>query len=344
MDFFEKDIFQFSWEFENISMLWWLFLIPLAVGLYVFYKHFHHPNVKFSYTNDIESLNTNYKFWKHLLFGMQMAGLAFFIMALAGPIDKADEKSFEKKFQEGIDIVIAIDVSTSMLARDFKPDRITVAKEKAIEFINDRVSDRIGLSVYEGESYLKVPITTDHKYLKDAIEELVPGNLANGTAIGLGLGTAVNGLIDDTTTKSKVIILLTDGVNNQGSIAPLEAAKIAQTYGITVYTIGIGSNNEKAPFPVQTLIGKTIQYMPVKLDEEVLKEIASITGGKYFRATSEESLASIYKEIDQMEKSKIKVLDFKVEPPYRFHVFVILGMLLFFLPIIINKIFLRSIA
>lgn len=341
---FEKDIFQWSWTFESPVMFWWLLVIPVCVATYMFYKHYHHPKVNFSHTNDLIDLSSSYEIWKHILFGMQMIGIAFLITALAGPIDKKAAESFEQKFTQGIDIVITLDISASMLARDFDPDRLSVSKEKAIEFINARVSDRIGLAVYEGESYMKVPVTTDHNYVTAAINELEPGKMQGGTAIGLGLGTAINGLLDSD-AKSKVIILLTDGVNNQGSIEPKEAAKIAETYGIKVYTIGVGSNQKEALIPVKDIFGRTVlQKMPVELDEESLKEIANITGGQYFRASSEEKMSTIYKEIDKLEKTNIKVLDFKVEPPYRFHIFVIIGTFLFFLPVILKKSLFRAIV
>jgi Ca-activated chloride channel family protein len=216
---------------------------------------------------------------------------------------------------EGIDIMLVQDISGSMLSRDFKPDRIEAAKNIATEFISGRPYDRIGLVVFSGESFTQCPLTTDHAVLINLLREIQSGMIEDGTAIGMGLATAVN-RIKDSPSKSKVIILLTDGVNNKGEIAPATAADIAKTFGIRVYTIGVGTQG-MAPYPVQTPYGVQYQDMPVEIDEGILQQISQTTGGKYFRATDNDSLEKIYKEIDKLEKSKIDVLQFsKKEEKY----------------------------
>ena len=209
---------------------------------------------------------------------------------------------------EGIDIVLTLDISGSMLARDFRPDRLEASKNVATEFISGRPYDRMGLVVFSGESFTQCPLTTDHAVLINLLREIQSGMIEDGTAIGMGLATAVN-RIKDSEAKSKVIILLTDGVNNRGEIAPATAAGIAKTYGIRVYTIGVGTQG-MAPYPVNTPFGIQYQDMPVEIDEAILKEISETTGGKYFRATDNDKLVQVYNEIDKLEKSKIDVRQF----------------------------------
>ena len=228
-------------------------------------------------------------------------------MAIARP---RDSKNFEKVDTEGIDIVLDMDVSTSMLARDFKPDRIGAAKDIAIEFIASRPTDRIGIVVFAGESYTQCPVTTDRITLINMMKEVQTGLIEDGTAIGNGLATAVARL-KDSDAKSRVVILLTDGVNNRGEIAPETAAEIAKTYGIRVYTIGVGAKGD-APYPVQTPWGIQVQNMKVEIDEELLQKIAETTGGKYFRATDNTKLMEIYGEINKMEKNRTTVDSFPV--------------------------------
>jgi len=239
---------------------------------------------------------------RHGLFLLRIASLSLLIFALARP---QSTKHWRNTRTEGIDIMLAIDISSSMLARDFKPDRLDASKDVAIQFISARPNDRMGLVVFSGESFTQCPLTTDHAVLINLFHEIKSGMIEDGTAIGNGLATAINRL-KDSKAKSKVIILLTDGVNNKGEIAPLTAAEIAQTLGIRVYTIGVGTMG-MAPYPVNTPMGIQYQNMKVKIDEKVLEEIASETGGKYFRATDNNKLISIYKQIDQLEKSKIEV-------------------------------------
>ncbi|MBQ5402254.1 MAG: VWA domain-containing protein [Bacteroidales bacterium] len=244
---------------------------------------------------------------RHLPFLLRLAALALLIVAIARP---RDSKNFEKVDTEGIDIVLDMDVSTSMLARDFKPDRIGAAKDIAIEFIASRPTDRIGIVVFAGESYTQCPVTTDRITLINMMKEVQTGLIEDGTAIGNGLATAVARL-KDSDAKSRVVILLTDGVNNRGEIAPETAAEIAKTYGIRVYTIGVGAKGD-APYPVQTPWGIQVQNMKVEIDEELLQKIAETTGGKYFRATDNTKLMEIYGEINKMEKNRTTVDSFPV--------------------------------
>lgn len=244
---------------------------------------------------------------RHIPFAMRFIAVAALIVAIARPRSSTD---FEKVDTEGIDIVLAMDVSTSMLARDFSPDRIGAAKDIALEFIASRPSDRMGIVVFAGESFTQCPLTTDRVTLINLMKEIETGLIEDGTAIGNGLGTAVARL-KDSDGKSKVVILLTDGVNNRGEITPAMAAEIASTYGIRVYTIGVGAMGT-APYPVMTPWGVQLQQIPVEIDEPLLKDIADQTGGKYFRATDNKKLLEIYGEINRMEKSRTTVESFPV--------------------------------
>ncbi|MCQ2150215.1 MAG: VWA domain-containing protein, partial [Bacteroidales bacterium] len=236
---------------------------------------------------------------RHVPFALRIAAIVMIIIAIARPRSSTE---VEKIDSEGIDIVLAMDVSTSMLARDFKPDRISAAKDIAIEFIAQRPSDCMGIVVFAGESYTQCPLTTDRATLINLMKEVQTDLIEDGTAIGNGLATAV-ARIADSSAPSRVVILLTDGVNNSGEIAPLTAAEIARTYGIRVYTIGVGANG-MAPYPVITPWGVDVQNMQVEIDEDLLKNISEMTGGRYFRATDNTKLAEIYAEINKMEKAK----------------------------------------
>ena len=245
--------------------------------------------------------------FRHLPFILFSVALALIILALARP---RTSQASQKVDTEGIDIVLTMDVSTSMLARDFRPDRIGAAKDIAIEFIASRPSDRIGIVVFAGESFTQSPLTTDRVTLINLMKEIETGLIEDGTAIGNGLATAVARL-KDSDAKSKVVILLTDGVNNRGEISPVMAAEIARTYDVRVYTIGVGAKGT-APYPVQTPWGIDVQQVRVEIDEALLQQIADKTGGKYFRATDNTKLMEIYSEINEMEKSKTTVESFPV--------------------------------
>ena len=244
---------------------------------------------------------------RHLPFVLRIAAISLIIIAIARPRSSSD---VEKVNTEGIDIVLAMDVSTSMLARDFKPDRISAAKDIAVEFIAQRPTDRMGIVVFAGESYTQCPLTTDRATLINLMKEVQTGLIEDGTAIGNGLATAVARMMDSD-APSRVVILLTDGVNNRGAVAPLTAAEIAKSYGIRVYTIGVGANG-MAPYPVMTRWGVEVQNMQVEIDEDLLKQIAENTGGRYFRATDNTKLSEIYSEINKMEKARTTVDSFPV--------------------------------
>lgn len=244
---------------------------------------------------------------RHLPMLLRTAALVLIVVAIARPRSSTE---VEKIDTEGIDISLAMDVSTSMLARDFKPDRISAAKDIAIEFIAQRPSDRMAIVVFAGESYTQCPLTTDRATLINLMKEVQTGLIEDGTAIGNGLATAV-ARMKDSDAKSRVVILLTDGVNNSGEVSPQTAAEIAKTYGIRVYTIGVGANG-MAPYPVMTPWGVEMQQMKVEIDEDLLKEIASATGGRYFRATDNTKLSEIYSEINKMEKARTTIDSFPV--------------------------------
>lgn len=243
----------------------------------------------------------------HLPMVLRLAALCFIIVAIARPRSSSQTERIDT---EGIDIVFTMDVSTSMLARDFTPDRISAAKDIAIEFIAQRPSDRMGIVVFAGESYTQCPLTTDRATLVNLMKEVQTDLIEDGTAIGNGLATAVARL-KDSDAPSRVVILLTDGVNNRGEITPQTASAIAQTYGVRVYTIGVGANGT-APYPVMTPWGVEVRNVKVEIDEELLKQVASATGGRYFRATDNTKLAEIYAEINRMEKARTTVDSFPV--------------------------------
>jgi Ca-activated chloride channel family protein len=295
--------------FEYPKLLWLLLLLIPLIALYLYRElKGRTPSLQVS---SLDSWRYKPSWFKralrHLPFLLRLAALALVIVAIARP---RDSKNFEKVDTEGIDIVLDMDVSTSMLARDFKPDRIGAAKDIAIEFIASRPTDRIGIVVFAGESYTQCPVTTDRITLINMMKEVQTGLIEDGTAIGNGLATAVARL-KDSDAKSRVVILLTDGVNNRGEIAPETAAEIAKTYGIRVYTIGVGAKGE-APYPVQTPWGIQVQNMKVEIDEGLLQKIAETTGGKYFRATDNTKLMEIYSEINKMEKNRTTVDSFPV--------------------------------
>lgn len=295
--------------FENPGLLWLLAIPLLLLGRYVWLElSGRRPHFRASTLQPWEAGGgTVLSVVRHLPFLFREAALVLIIICLARPRSSTE---MEKVDTEGIDIVLAMDVSTSMLARDFKPDRINAAKDIAIEFIGQRVSDRMGIVVFAGESYTQCPLTTDRATLINLMKDIETGLIEDGTAIGNGLATAV-GRMKDSDAKSRVVILLTDGVNNRGEIAPETAAEIARTYGVRVYTIGVGANG-RAPYPVITPFGVQLQDMEVEIDEDLLKQIAETTGGRYFRATDNTKLAEIYSEINQMEKARTTVDSFPV--------------------------------
>ncbi|HET8753504.1 MAG TPA: VWA domain-containing protein [Salinimicrobium sp.] len=295
--------------FEDPQFFWLLLLLPAAAVWFFYKRHQQTAELKISSTKGFQSKQGFLAKLRPLLFVLRLLVLALVITALARP--RSVDISTRTNTTRGIDIVMAIDVSASMLARDLDPNRLAATKKVAAEFITDRPSDRIGLVVYAGESFTKTPITSDKSIVLSSLEDIEYNEIIEGgTAIGMGLATSVNRL-KDSKAESKVIILLTDGVNNAGFIDPKIASELAVEFGIKVYTIGVGSNG-MALSPVAILPNGDFQYqnIPVEIDEELLKQIAKTTGGKYFRATNNEKLQEIYEEIDQLEKTEIEEYKF----------------------------------
>ena len=295
--------------FEYPALLWLLVIPALMLVHYVYIElsgrrpHLRVPDVKFWKAGGRSVLGVI----RHLPFLLRTIALVMIIIAIARP---RSSTKMDKIDTEGIDIVLAMDVSTSMLARDFTPDRISAAKDIAIEFISQRPSDRMGIVVFAGESYTQCPRTTDRATLINLMKEIETGLIEDGTAIGNGLATAV-ARMQNSDAKSRVVILLTDGVNNSGEITPQTAADIAKTYGIRVYTIGVGANGT-APYPVMTPWGVQMQNVEVEIDENLLKNISETTGGRYFRATDNTKLSEIYSEINKMEKARTTIDSFPI--------------------------------
>ena len=293
-------------NFANKEFLYLLLLIIPMIVWYVLGQNRKHASILVSSSEAYRVSGNSWRIYlRHILFVLRVVAITSIIIVIARPQSSND---WEKHVSEGIDIVMDMDVSTSMLAEDLNPNRLEAAKEMASQFIADRPNDRIGLVVFAGESFTQCPLTSDHTVVINLMNEISSDFLEDGTAIGAGLATSVNRL-KDSKAISKVVILLTDGVNNKGSIAPLTAAEIAKTFGVRVYTIGVGTIG-KAPYPFKTQFGIQYQNIEVKIDEETLTEIANITGGKYFRATDNEKLKEIYDEIDQLEKTRIQVTNF----------------------------------
>ncbi|ROL56021.1 VWA domain-containing protein [Bacteroidetes/Chlorobi group bacterium Naka2016] len=327
-----------NYHFANPEFFWLLALIPILVIWYYFKHRTIFVPLKFSSLEGFQKTKPNLKVrLRHLPFALRLLALVFFIIALARPQTSSSEREIET---EGIDIVITLDISGSMLAEDFKPNRLEAAKRITEKFIDARKNDRIGLVIFSAKSFTQCPITIDHAVLKNLLKQIKSGLIEDGTAIGMGLATAVDRL-KDSKAKSRVVILLTDGINNTGIISPLTAAELAKNFGIRVYTIGVGTIG-KAPYPFQTPFG--IQYMnvDVEIDEPLLKDIANATGGKYFRATDNKSLEKIYNEIDSMEKTKIKQTVFTLFTDKHFP-FVLAGALILMLEILLRLFVFRKI-
>lgn len=285
----------------------WLFLlllvIPAYIAWYVWRRRTSHTTMQVSTLETLDGVRPTWRVrLRFLPLALRLLAVALVVVVLARP---QSTSSYSDSNTEGIDIVLSMDISGSMKAVDFKPNRLEAAKNVAAKFIAGRPNDNIGLVVFAGESFTQCPLTTDHAVLINLLSDIRTGMLEDGTAIGMGLATAVS-RIKESKAKSKVIILLTDGMNNYGAISPEKAAELAQTFGVRVYTIGVGSQGV-AQVPVQTAFGVKMQDMEVKIDEALLQGIADKTGGKYFRATNNKSLESIYEEIDKMEKTIMEV-------------------------------------
>ena len=296
--------------FFEYPYLLWLLAVPVLLVLRYLWVELRdrRPHLRVSTLDAWKAGGGTWLSWlRHVPFVLRIAALCLIIVAIARP---RSSTQMERVDTEGIDIVFAMDVSTSMLARDFQPDRLSAAKDIAIEFIAQRPSDRMGIVVFAGESYTQCPLTTDRATLINLMKEVQTDLIEDGTAIGNGLATAV-ARMKDSDAKSRVVILLTDGVNNMGEISPETAAEIAKTFGVRVYTIGVGANGE-APYPVMTPWGVELRKVPVEIDEDLLKKIADGTGGRYFRATDNTKLSEIYAEIGKMEKVRTTVDSFPV--------------------------------
>ena len=323
--------------FEYPHLLWLLVIPALLIVHYIYLElSGRRPHLRVS---DIGYWKAGGKsvlsYLRHAPMLLRTVALSMIIIAIARP---RSSSKMDKIDTEGIDIVLAMDVSTSMLARDFTPDRISAAKDIAIEFISQRPSDRIGIVVFAGESYTQCPLTTDRATLINLMKEIQTGLIEDGTAIGNGLATAV-ARMQGSDAKSRVVILLTDGVNNRGEITPQTAADIAKTYGIRVYTIGVGANGT-APYPVITPWGVQMQDVEVEIDEDLLKGIAETTGGRYFRATDNTKLSEIYSEINKTEKARTTIDSF---PVYKelFMDFALVALICLLLEVVFNAFILK---
>jgi Ca-activated chloride channel family protein len=325
-------------QFENPFVLWTLILLIPYITWYVIWGKKSWATLKVSTITPLKKIAGGmYRYLRHIPFVLRCFVFALIIVALARP---RSSKIFEATSVEGVDIMLIMDISTSMLAQDFKPNRLNASKDIAIEFVSQRQTDRIGLTVFAGESFIQCPPTTDRATLINLIAKVQTGLITDGTAIGNGLATAVSRL-RDSDAKSKVAILMTDGVNNSGNVTPQTAGEIAQLHKIRVYTIGIGTNGS-APYPVQTPYGVQTIQQPVEIDEPLLKDIASQTGGQYFRATDNTKLIEIYNQINEMEKTKNLVDSF---PVYReeFFIYALAAFCLLMLEMLIRLFALRRI-
>lgn len=328
-----------SIEFASQHFLFGLIIIPLLIVWYIFNCNKQQAYLRFSDTGFFDKLPKSWKaYLRHIVFTLEIIALSLFIVALARPQSSSKNQKINI---EGIDIVLAMDISSSMLAADLKPDRLEASKAVASDFVNGRPGDRMGLVVFSGETFTQVPLTTDHGMMLNMLKDMKCGMLEDGTAIGDGLASAINRL-KDSEAISKVVILLTDGDNNAGSIDPATAAEMAKLYGIRVYTIGAGTRGT-APYPVQTFSGIKYQQVPVNINDELLQQIADETGGKYFRAETKEKLQQIYDEIDKMERSKIEVNEFK-RLHEEFYPLVFWGVLALVLSLILRHTIFKSIT
>ncbi|WP_314240299.1 VWA domain-containing protein [Capnocytophaga leadbetteri] len=325
--------------FANPEFFWLLLLLPLMLLWYWFWNKKSQANVTFSTTIAFKKTKSWSDALYHLLFVLRMIAIALIVVALARP--QTHSENAKTKITDGIDIVMAIDVSASMLSQDLKPNRFEALKKVASQFVKDRPNDRIGLVIYAGESYTKTPVTTDKSIILNALSEITYGQIEDGTAIGMGLATAVNRL-KESKAKSRVIILLTDGVNNTGFIDPQTAAELAAEYGIKVYTVGIGTNGMAlSPYALNADGSIIYRMQQVDIDEPLMKKIAQVTKGRYFRATNNQKLQQIYDEINQMETTKIEEFKY-TEVDEKFRWWVLVAGLLLLLEFVLRHTLLRN--
>jgi Ca-activated chloride channel homolog len=293
--------------FAHPEMFWLLLVLPVMAYFHFWRENFRTSDFRFPTIAHLKNMRGGTRVWlRHLPFLLRFIGTGLLVVVLARPqlFDKEVKRSVE-----GIDIILCLDTSTSMAAEDLKPNRIEAAKNVAEDFVKGRMADRIGIVPFAAQSFTQCPLTTDYSVVVSLLGDLRMGMVEDGTAIGMALATAVNRL-RESEAKSKVVILLTDGQNNRGELDPVTAAHAAQAMGIRVYTIGVGTRGY-APYPVETVFGKRYQNVPVNIDEEMLREIAKLTGGKYFRATDERALREIYREIDKLERTKVSVEEYR---------------------------------
>lgn len=294
-------------KFAHPEAFYLFILLPFLIYFNFWRENNRATDFRFPALSLMAGVPRSWRVWsRHLPFVLRLAGLSLFIVVLARP--QVFDKEISKKV-EGIDIILCLDTSTSMLAEDLKPNRVEAAKKVAEDFVAGRVSDRIGIVPFAAESWTQCPLTTDYTIVSSLLREIKTGMVEDGTAIGMAMATSLNRL-RESQAKSKVIILLTDGQNNRGEIDPVTAAQAATAYDIKIYTVAVGTVG-MAPYPVETVFGKRYQQVPVTIDEEMMKEIASLTGGKYFRATDEKKLARIYEEIDRLEKTEVNVEEYR---------------------------------
>ena len=325
--------------FANPQFFWLLLVLPLMVAWYVYWNKKSKPNVTLSSTIAFKKISSWKDYLYHFLFALRLLAVALIIIALARP--QTHSENAQTKITDGIDIVMAIDVSSSMLSQDLKPNRFEALKKVASQFVKDRPNDRIGLVVYAGESYTKTPVTTDKRIILSSLAELTYGQVEDGTAIGMGLATAVNRL-KESKAKSRVIILLTDGVNNTGVIDPLIAAELAAEYGIKVYTVGIGTNGMAlSPYALNPDGSIMYRMLQVEIDESLMKKIAQITHGRYFRATNNQKLQQIYDEINKLETSKIEEFKY-TEVDEKFRLLVIIATVLLLIEFLLKHTVFRN--
>lgn len=326
------------WDYGFVNP--WMLLLLLAIPLLVVAYSIDGLRFKSGFKSGINHLKKSKPpVFKHILFGCYMLAFALLIFGFAKPYGNKKGNTQVKKEYEGIDIVLAMDLSTSMMAMDFKPNRLEASKKMAQKFIDGRTNDRIGLVVYEGEAFTKCPLTTDYSVLHQIIPNLYPGTMTEGTAIGTGLATAVNRL-RESKARSKVVILLSDGSNNSGEINPENAAKMANAFGIKVYSIGMGTDGI-IPVPSQSG-GMTMAQS--FLDESSLRIVAKETGGKYFRAKNEKALKEIYGEIDQLEKTKINSKSFYSDPPTQHYSFIFMALVIGITAFVLDQLFYKKIT
>ena len=324
--------------FLHPELLWLLLLLPALLIIYIVWRRRQHASLRVPSLLFLRDMRGGLRVYlRHSLFALRLVALGLIIVALARP---QSSSSWSEDRVEGIDIMLTMDISTSMLAMDFQPNRVEAAKEVAMRFIANRPNDNIGLVVFAGESFTACPLTQDHATLINRLREMTPGMIEDQTAIGSGLATAISRL-KDSKTKSKIIILLTDGANNTGNISPKMAADLAKTFGISIYTIGVGSGAGEAPYPIQTALGVVVRNMPVDLDEPTMRQIADVSGGAYFRATDNESLSAIYQKIDQLEKTKLSTRNYHTTYE-EFFIFVLAAALLLLLEFLLRSTVLRT--